>query len=246
MIMTKIKAVTFDLWQTLIYETVEQEALRKQMRAKAMTDLLNKNGIKVEYDRFDEAHQEALNRCETFWAKDRDISIKDQVVIFLQCVNHKIEWAGLPDRILDELIAAFTEPIMHKPPYIFEDTIEILSYLHKKGLKIGLICNTGRTPGVMLRKVLKQLNILQYLNTLTFSNELLIRKPDLRIFMHTLSNLEVNPMQSIHIGDNPIADVTGAKNAGMLAVWRRGEDLRPSVIPPDFQISKLIELVNII
>lgn len=44
-------------------------------------------------------------------------------------------------------------------------------------------------------------------------------KPDARIFSQLLSQAGVEPIEVLHIGDDPLADVVGATQAGMQAVW---------------------------
>jgi putative hydrolase of the HAD superfamily len=44
-------------------------------------------------------------------------------------------------------------------------------------------------------------------------------KPDARIFAHLLRVAGVEPIEVLHIGDDPLADVVGATQAGMQAVW---------------------------
>ncbi|GAI93657.1 unnamed protein product, partial [marine sediment metagenome] len=104
----KIKAITFDLWQTLVYETAEQELQRQQLRNESVTRILADNGFKIKSDRFDKAHAETWSRCEAIWANDKDISIKDQTIIYLQCLDSGIDWSGIASFLLEELIAAYT------------------------------------------------------------------------------------------------------------------------------------------
>jgi putative hydrolase of the HAD superfamily len=44
-------------------------------------------------------------------------------------------------------------------------------------------------------------------------------KPDARIFAHLQRAAGVAPMEVLHVGDDPLADVIGATQAGMQAVW---------------------------
>jgi len=44
-------------------------------------------------------------------------------------------------------------------------------------------------------------------------------KPDARIFAHLLRTAGVPPSDVLHVGDDPLADVVGAAQAGMQAVW---------------------------
>jgi 2-haloalkanoic acid dehalogenase type II len=44
-------------------------------------------------------------------------------------------------------------------------------------------------------------------------------KPDARIFEHLLRTAGVSPGEVLHVGDDPLADVVGATQAGIQAVW---------------------------
>jgi len=44
-------------------------------------------------------------------------------------------------------------------------------------------------------------------------------KPDARIFAHLLHTAGVPPIEVLHVGDDPLADVVGATQAGLQAVW---------------------------
>jgi 2-haloalkanoic acid dehalogenase type II len=70
-------------------------------------------------------------------------------------------------------------------------------------------------------------------------------KPHAKMFRKALSILECRPEKVLHVGDSQIADVLGAKKAGMLAAWlnRRSDKLRPCVPIPDYEITDLRELV---
>ncbi len=241
----KIKTVTFDLWQTLIYETPEQELKRKALRAENINRVLVHNGFRVNPNRFEAAHKETWTKCEAIWQSNVDVSIRDQVIIYLRCLDDKIDWSGISSIVLDECISGYIDPIIKEPPFLFEDAKEVLSYLREHKINIGLICNTGRTPGVALREVFRHLQIDGYFNVLTFSNEMLIRKPRADIFLHTLNQLNTQPSEGMHIGDNPITDVIGAKGAGMKAAWVKRQDLRTPGVAPDFIIHKLNDLIGI-
>ena len=44
-------------------------------------------------------------------------------------------------------------------------------------------------------------------------------KPDARIFAHLLRTAGVPPIEVLHVGDDPLADVVGATQAGMQTIW---------------------------
>jgi putative hydrolase of the HAD superfamily len=141
-----------------------------------------------------------------------------------------------------KLEEAFLAPILKDPPILIDGAKDLVEHVEDEGYKIGLICNTGRTPGRIIREVLKKMDMFKYFGTLTFSNELKIRKPDPRIFFHTLDQLKSAPSNSLHLGDEPKLDVWGAKRAGMTSVHFNPNQATYVEIEPDFSIKKLAEL----
>jgi HAD superfamily hydrolase (TIGR01549 family) len=50
-----------------------------------------------------------------------------------------------------------------------------------------------------------------------------VAKPDSRIFARLAAAAGVDAADILHVGDDPVADVSGAINAGMRAAWVRRE-----------------------
>jgi HAD superfamily hydrolase (TIGR01509 family) len=70
-------------------------------------------------------------------------------------------------------------------------------------------------------------------------------KPDARIFAQLVGLAGVEPQQVLHIGDDPLADVVGATQAGMQAVWlnRDAREWPKAVAPPPRTIASLAEII---
>ena len=111
------------------------------------------------------------------------------------------------------------------------------------GLTMGLISNTGMTPGFTFRSYLEERGMLEYFHTLTFSDEVKLAKPATEIFTMTLEAMGVRPEQTIHVGDHVINDVLGAKRCGMKTVWISGfydrEDPNDPETEPDITVDTL-------
>lgn len=69
-------------------------------------------------------------------------------------------------------------------------------------------------------------------------------KPDRLIFQHTAEALRLAPQRILHIGDDPEADVQGARAAGFRSCWiNRGDRAWPRELPPpDLECSSLDQL----
>lgn len=73
-------------------------------------------------------------------------------------------------------------------------------------------------------------------------------KPDPAIFHHLASALDLPPGQILHVGDNPVPDVLGARRAGVPVAWvnRMGIRRPRRVPPPDITVRSLAELVPLL
>jgi putative hydrolase of the HAD superfamily len=58
-----------------------------------------------------------------------------------------------------------------------------------------------------------------YFDTVTFTQEVGLQKPDPRVFRFALARAGQRPADSVYVGDSWEADYLGATNAGLKAVW---------------------------
>ena len=73
-------------------------------------------------------------------------------------------------------------------------------------------------PSRAQRSKLQQLGWADLFDTVVVTGELAAGKPDQRAFAALTDGLGVPPEETVYVGDNPTADICGAKRAGMLAV----------------------------
>ena len=146
---------------------------------------------------------------------------------FIELDNRGHVWK---DRVYQSLVAEFkidrlnwqyllndyeTEFIHHCLPFPY--LIETLTLLRQQ-YRLGIITN-GRT--VFQLRSIEGLGIKDYFETILVSEAEQMRKPQPEIFHTALSRLKTTPETSVYIGDNPQADIVGAKNAGLKAIWKR-------------------------
>lgn len=211
-----IAAVTFDLWQTLILDTPEGLRRARDGRIDGAHAALQRHGIPVTRDAVAGAYEEVGRGMEAIWARGRDVGTEGQVALMMEALGEAA--LGLPDAARDEIEEAYRLPILDALPLANDGALEVLRGLREDGFAVGLICNTGRTPGRMLRIVLDRLGLAPFIHATTFSDEMGLRKPDPRVFHTTLAKLGALPAGSVHVGDDPTTDVAGAKAAGMAAI----------------------------
>lgn len=72
-----------------------------------------------------------------------------------------------------------------------------------------------------------------------------VAKPDPGIFLHACERLGLRPHQVLHVGDDPVADVMGACEAGMRTAWlNRSGNLWNHEARPDLEFGSLGELAD--
>jgi putative hydrolase of the HAD superfamily len=79
-----------------------------------------------------------------------------------------------------------------------------------------------------------------FFDVITLSYEHGYVKPHSSIFVTTLEKLKVNPNQSLHVGDDPIADIQGARGIGMKTVFIKRREVKTDA---DIEVKRIMELV---
>jgi FMN phosphatase YigB (HAD superfamily) len=103
--------------------------------------------------------------------------------------------------------------------------------------KVGLISNFTHAP--VIYSSLRKLRICTAFNAVVVSQENGWRKPSSHIFKDTLSRLQVEANEAVYVGDSPVEDVKGAKEAGLRVVFVTSQfytlkDLLDSQQKPDY------------
>jgi putative hydrolase of the HAD superfamily len=249
-----LRAVAFDLWETLITNPADVGRDQKRLRLRRIEQILASRGHEALAERIEHAHGQSWHRCqELYWSRDTDIPCRRQIEHFLEEMS--LDPRSFGEETLAEIEHAYAMSAVEIPPVVIEGAPETLQELKSRGLGIGLISNTGRTPGYALREVLKGFGLAQSIDVMVFSNEHGFCKPQPSIFEELRRGLNVAYEEMLFVGDNPYADVHGAQRAGMKAVLfeppAKGEAVAAHVdhgleIVPDARITRLGELIGVI
>ncbi|UCE95211.1 MAG: HAD family hydrolase [Candidatus Bathyarchaeota archaeon] len=119
----------------------------------------------------------------------------------------------------------------------FPDAKRTLLTLQKKGFKLGLISNTHWRFSIQLRNEFKN-----FFDVITLSYEHGYAKPHPSIFLDTLTKLHATASKSLHVGDDPIADIEGAKNVGMKTAFIKRREIKTEA---DIEVKQLIKLTTL-
>jgi len=217
--------VTVDFWGTLLLDPPSGDNRYKRRRMADFETILGDLGITVTPVTLDRAYEASAGFLGRTWARNRDVPVTEHVRAILAAVD-----CGLPARVPAEamtaLVDAYARPALLVPPSVDAGARPAFARLQAEGVTLALVSNTMRTPGVVLRQVLDRLGLLACFTHTTFSDEVGIRKPDPEIFALTLRAIQVDPAAAVHVGDDPVLDVAGARQAGLRVIQVTSASLR--------------------
>ena len=207
-----LKAITFDFWQTLYADSEKNWRKRQAIRAERCHVYLKSRGYACTLADMAFGLEEAYNLVSSLWYQHKGISVRRCMQRFAEVLELQLEEADL-DQLIECLGAAFLEA----PPRIIAHVKPVVSRL-SENYPLGIISDSALTPGHFARKLMAQDGILQFFTAFTFSDETAYTKPQVVQFHSTLTELQAEPTEAVHIGDIFRTDIVGAKNAGMKAI----------------------------
>jgi FMN phosphatase YigB (HAD superfamily) len=206
-----LRAVTFDFWSTLFVDTRGRE--REELRAAVLSDTLRAADLSVTGHALADSLRASWDHFDKVWLHEHRTppcgELVDAILTSL-CVR-------LPAELVAPLVDRFERLVLELPPEPMPGAVYTMPSLADR-YRLAIICDTGYSPGSVLRQLLDRHDLLGYFEYAYFSNEHGISKPDTRAFIHVLEELGVRPAEAAHVGDIQRTDIAGAQAAGMSAV----------------------------
>lgn len=212
----ELRAVTFDCWNTLLYERGNRAA--RELRLQALERAARGVGTILPTARTEAALDAGWLRHFELWNQGIYSGSSEMAgwslealgvrgVDVSQGLSDEFERAGLANQILP-----------------LEGAKTTLARLAERGLRRALICDTGFSPGHVVREMLDRAGLLELLEVQVFSNEIGVPKPSARMFESALKALETPAASAVHVGDLLRTDVAGARAVGMGSIRIRGSN----------------------
>jgi FMN phosphatase YigB (HAD superfamily) len=233
-----VHAVTFDCWGTLLVDSPASDERYVHRRLEGFEKILRTSGVEVPRQKLHQAYEASGRWLARNWQKHRDVPVSRHVSAVLEALDPTLPEQITPS-LLDALVEAYASPALLVPPAVDPDARSVLERRAADGVALGVICNVMRTPGDVLRQILDRSGLLGLFEVLTFSDECGIRKPDPEIFSLTLRQMGVEPEDAVHVGDDAILDVEGARDAGMVVVQVTPDGRSTAPVKPDAIITGL-------
>ncbi|ENW24859.1 haloacid dehalogenase, type II [Acinetobacter lwoffii NCTC 5866 = CIP 64.10 = NIPH 512] len=146
----------------------------------------------------------------------------------------ELSWLNPPS--IDEL-AQFWFSQFGRCAVEMPDAKQVLEQLKSQGYQLAIVSNGGHDTRL---NTIRGLGIADYFEEIISSGLVGFNKPQPEIFQITAQRLGVLPEHCLYIGDHPINDIQGAKNAGMHALWMQG--FHPDAEEIQYKIQQLPEI----
>jgi len=217
--MAKVKAITFDLWDTLIRDGSDEpkrkeagrlskrderrELVHRFLSAHAPIDRI---AVQSAYDTADAAFNVVWKELHVTW------TVPQRLTILLRGLGRE-----LPEQEFAELARLHEEMELEFRPDFAPQAAEAVRTLAQR-YRLGVISDAVFTPGRCLRRLLEDEGILDCFQAFVFSDEAGHSKPHPSVFEAAAAALGAAPDEMIHIGDREHNDVEGAHRFGSRAI----------------------------
>jgi len=130
-------------------------------------------------------------------------------------------------------------------PRLFDGIASLLARLRAHDWRIGIITNGG-VPAQSAK--IRNSGLAELVDGFVISSALGIKKPAPEIYGHMIQALGIDPTRSWFIGDDPRADIWGAKQAGFRTCWVERYSAWPEDLPHcyDARVNATVDCLEVI
>ena len=218
-----VRGVFFDLYGTLLVYGDMRAAWRAWLEA--LHDSLNGDGLEG-------PSIEALDRhCRGFFHKPVPPVLRDGLTVYEDRLCGLLEDLDLQvdaERVC--FAAQRSADAWQRFITLDSDALPVLEELGER-YRLALVSNFDHPPHV--QSVLAATGMDSHFESVVVSGEVMVKKPDPRIFSFALEALDLQASEVMYVGDSP-EDVDGALAAGIVPVQLVRPDVEQAVSPRDY------------
>lgn len=226
--------IFFDLDHTLWdFETNSKETLFELYGTHRLSETLTPD--------FEDFYQKYFYHNKRLWHRYNHGFIRQDELKWKRMWHTLLEFKIGDEKLAKKLSEDYLQILPHKKS-LFPHTIEILEYLTQKDYKLHVITNGFEKIQWMK---LENATISKYFTHIITSELACSLKPHKAIFDFATQRANCSYQESIMVGDNLDADISGAMNAGMDAIFVNHIN-EQATIKPTHTIYHLKEIENIL
>ncbi|MCC7017589.1 MAG: HAD family hydrolase [Rhodospirillales bacterium] len=217
--MPRIKAITFDLWDTLVHDDSDEPKRKarglpskREHRRQLLWEALNRHApipradVDLAFDVADAAFNKVWREHCITWP------IAERIEVALKGLGR-----DLPEAELKALADALGRMELDIPPDAIPGAREALAELSRR-YRLSIVSDAIVTPGTNLRRLLEIYGMRQFFTGFAFSDEVGRSKPHRAVFEAAARQMGVAIEEMVHLGDRDHNDVKGPQAPGMKAV----------------------------
>lgn len=214
-----IKAITFDLWDTVIHDESDEPKRQAQgLRSKRderrhlVWDALQREAP-ISHPTVASAYEVADAAFDKVW-HDHYITwtVAERLRVLLQGLGRH-----LPDQAFAEVVKRHEEMEGEVIPDPVADMPGAITELAGR-YKIAVVSDALVSPGRVLRQILQSYGVQHHFGGFAFSDEVGHSKPHRAMFGSAAQQLGVEISEMLHIGDRDHNDIKGSHAVGMKAI----------------------------
>jgi putative hydrolase of the HAD superfamily len=217
--MGDIKAITFDLWDTLVIDDSDEAKRAEQgLRSKFderrhllwealnLAEPIELEAVRLAYNVGDAAFNKVWKEQHITWP------IAKRLRLILNELGRE-----LPGETFNAVVRAHEEMEVDIPPDAMPDAVPVLERLARR-YKLCIVSDAIVSPGGCLRRLLENHGLAKFFSGFAFSDEVGHSKPHRSMFESAAGQLGVEIGEMLHIGDRDHNDVKGPQQLGMKAI----------------------------
>ncbi|HCF75056.1 MAG: hypothetical protein CMK60_06650 [Proteobacteria bacterium] len=218
-----IRAVTFDLWDTVIHDDSDEpkraaQGLRskKEARRQLLWEALDSEApitpeeVWLACDTTDAAFNHVWHDQFVTW------SVSERLEVVLVGLGRK-----LPGPVLENVVRQYEEMEVTVAPDMIDGVAEAIAEL-AVDFPLAVVSDAIVSPGRCLRQWLEMNDILDHFTGFAFSDEVGRSKPHRDMFARAATEMGVAINEMVHVGDRDHNDIKGAQALGMKAILFTG------------------------
>jgi putative hydrolase of the HAD superfamily len=219
----RIKAITFDLWDTLFADDSDEQKRaaqglppKSQARPQAIHEALSRHhdvsfeAVALAYRTTDAAFRAVWHELHVTW------TVPQRLVVLFDGLG-----MTLPEADFNAVTRTLEDMEVVVPPSPVPGAAAALAEL-KKHYALAVVSDAIVSPGRALRDLLKNHDLLGYFDAFVFSDEVGCSKPQAPMFRRAAEALGVELSDMVHVGDRNPNDVKGPQALGARAVLFTG------------------------
>jgi HAD superfamily hydrolase (TIGR01549 family) len=227
--MVQAKAIFFDLGETLVTQNIEDNLVTMKALEKISGILPRKKSPSELFAIYRQGYK--INEA---------FRTKHHVEIPIQAWMPPLLGNALGQEPEDSLVKEAIEIVVSaraENAVAFPDSKPLLKRLTTRKIRLGIISNVSSHDVAV--EILRKVGLIDYFETIVTSAFVGIRKPDPGIFLYALMQLDLDPRDSVIVGDSERHDVWGGLITGMKTVLVTNGQLAESLA--DYRFSRLSE-----